>query len=1375
MRSVQIVLLCLLVLPAIPLAQQPKLKFKRITSEQGLSNSTVESIFQDSRGFIWFGTRDGLNRYDGYQIVIYRYDPKDTNSISDNYIRYIYEDRNHVMWVGTTNGLNRFNTAENNFVRYKHNPSDPKSISNNLVTCIYEDQNGSLWVSSFGGGINLFQPEQNGFTRFTHSPKRGSISDNRVNYIFEDSRGNFWVGTEKGLNLFNRQSGNFRPISISTPPGNEANNVIRVIKEDAKGNLLLGTEENGLIVFDPEANSFKQYRHEEKNAASLASNLVRSILVDRKGNVWIGSVNGCLDLLKQASDSFFHYQNEPGNIFSLSQRTVSSLFEDNQGNLWVGTHRGGVNLYMPNSEKFTLFRQNANESSLSYNDVKAFCEDRSGNIWIGTDGGGLNLFDPFQNTFKHYKYDPYNPKSIGSNEILGITEDSDGNLWVATWGGGLCLLNKHTGSFTRYVNDPSNKHSISSNYVQQIFEDRNRNLWIATYYGGLNLFNCQTKQFVRITDDSIHQTKLHGNNIVSLNEDNAGNLWVGTDDGGLNCYNAKTKSFSHYFNKGEKMPDLRVLFIDSKGRLWVGQAGLYSFNPKNDSFSIYTYKGGLSTEFIKGMVEDAYGNFWIATSNGITQFNPENFYIKKYNNADGLQGLEFETNACLEAKDGQIFFGGLNGFNSFYPDDIKTNTFIPPVYITDFQLFNKKIIAGEEASPLQLDITITKQIRLAYKQSTFSFGFAALNYTASENNQYAYKLENWDKDWIYARSERKASYTNLSPGTYTFRVKASNNDGVWNENGPSVEVIITPPFWATWWFRTLMILAIAGTVISYFQFRRRQELRKLEERKKEELHQVQLQFFTNISHEFRTPLSLILGPLEKLQKENNDSAFDHYYKVMYRNAKRLMNLINELMDFRKTESGALKLNVMPGNMQLFLDEMAEEFSELAIQKKIDFVVKVPEDTGEVWFDRQIVEKIAVNLISNSFKYTVDGGKITVEVFNSINDFKPGFENELVFKNDYLGKKYMYLCVSDNGIGISKESIQHLFERFYKISDTHLGSGIGLAFVKSLALLHKANIYVYSERNKGTEIIIGLPVSKEDYTARERWMKDKEAGVRLESVASYEFEHPLSVPQKELGEKPASIHTAHILIVDDNDELRTFLKESLSPKYYISEAEDGLSGIIKAKAECPDLIISDVMMPEMDGIEFCWHVKQNAQIGHIPFLMLTAKDAIESRIKGVGSGADYYFAKPVSLQLLEISIQNILNQKRKLKERYTRENYAEAKELVHSTKDKEFFEQLIAVIESQLSNPDMNIDYICAQMGMSRTKLYQKIRNITGESIGDFIRNIRLTKALQIMTEQDVPLAQVMYSVGIQTQSYFTKAFKKKFGKTPSQFLKELHK
>lgn len=826
MMLARIFLIFAILMPLLPLAQAPKLRFRHISIEQGLSNSTIEAIYQDKRGFMWIGTRDGLNRYDGYQMVVYRFNEKDTNSISDNYIRFIYEDRNQDLWIGTINGLNRFDPRLNRFIRYKHKPGDATSLSHNLVTCLLEDSRGNFWVSTYGGGLNLLDRKKNAFIHYHHQPgKAKSLSDDRVNYLYEDTRGNFWVATENGLNLFNREAGSFKDMGQFN--NSAGNNVIRIIKEDRPGNLLLATADNGLIVYNDKDKTFRQYRHQEKDGSTLAGNLVRSLLVDKKGDIWIGGVNSGLDLFEPKTDRFFHYTNEPDNIVSLSQRTVSALFEDNQGNLWVGTHRGGLNLYTPNVEKFTLYRQEPGANSVSYSDVKSFCEDSQGNLWIGTDGGGLNLFNRNNNTFQHFKYDPYNSRTLGSNEVLDITEDSEGNLWIATWGGGLNLFNRNTKQFTRFVHDPANANTLHSNYVQQVFEDHEKNLWIATYYGGLHLFNRRTQQFIRVIDNPKGSGRITGNNIVAINEDSQGNIWIGTDDGGLNCLHAGSKQVLHYFNNEEKLPDLRVIFIDSRGRLWIGQHGLYLFDPQRNRFYLYTDKGGLGNEFIKGITEDDMGNFWIATSNGLTRFHPDTYSFKKYNTADGLQGLEFEANAYLKTKDGQIFFGGVNGFNTFYPENIKTNTYVPPVYITDFQVFNKKIDAGEKGSPLDKDISETSRVKLTYKQSTFSFGFAALNYMAMENNQYAYKLEGWDKDWNYVGNERKASYTNLSPGTYTFRVKASNNDGVWNEQGSSILIIITPPFWDTLWFKTLVLLIAIGGILAFFHFRRKNGAAKI--------------------------------------------------------------------------------------------------------------------------------------------------------------------------------------------------------------------------------------------------------------------------------------------------------------------------------------------------------------------------------------------------------------------------------------------------------------------------------------------------------------------------------------------------------------------
>lgn len=1347
-------------------AQGPKLRFTHLSGEQGLSNSTVEAIYQDSRGFIWIGTRDGLNRYDGHEMVVYRNDAGESGSISDGYIRCIYEDRDHELWVGTVNGLNRLDRGKDRFTRWKHEDADTGSLSNNGITALLEDHQGRLWVAT-SGGLNLLDRSTGRFRHYRMGGGPGSLRDDRINCLLEDNSGQLWIGTQSGLDVFEPATGHFT--AIANPAiTNSSGNTIIAMREDRQGNLWLGTEDDGLYLYDPLRKSFTRYGHSDKDAVSLGNNMIKCMLTDSKGQIWAGSINGGLNLFHAASGSFSRYTYEPGNGTSLSQRTISALYEDRQGNLWVGTHRGGINIYSPGMDKFNLYRQESSANSLSYNDVKTFCEDRSGNIWVGTDGGGLDLFLRDERVFKHYRNDPFNDRSLGSNAVLDVFQDREGELWVSTWGGGLNRFNRGRGDFTRYQNNANDPHSISSNFVQKTFEDFSGNLWVATYYGGLNIFDRKKGVFTRLIDDPTGKTSLTGKNIVSLLEDKGGRIWIGTDDGGLNCWNESTRHFTHYFDSEEKMPDLRVLFQDSKGRLWVGEKGLYVFDAAKDSFRLFTNRAGLANEFIKGITEDGQGILWISTSNGLTRLDAESKNSKKYNTGDGLQDQEFEANAFLKTKDGEMYFGGINGFNSFYPGAIQPNSFVPPVYITGFQLSGRKVGPGEGtgtgASPLAQDISLSKEIRLSYRQSTFSFTFAALNYTTPENNQYAYLLEGLDTAWNYAGKESKAVYTNLGPGNYVFRVKASNNDGIWNEEGASIKIVITPPFWRTNWFISLLAALVVGGLYLLYKLRTRLKLRELEEKKREEMRQVQLQFFTNVSHEFRTPLSLILGPLEKMMKDQPSPALNRYFQGMHRNAQRMLSLINELMDFGKLESGALRLCVQSGSLNTFMGELAEEFRDWAVQKELDFHLE-GEAPAEAWFDRQVLEKIVLNLLQNSFKYTKAGGRITLQVLDSMDGFTPSYGGELVLKNSYRGRRYAYIRVADTGIGISATSIHHLFERYYRITESHLGSGVGLAFVKSLALLHKGDIYVYSQRLKGTEIIIGIPIGADDYVAEEKRVVTAEGGVRLENFPAARVEtRTLSLPPVET-----------ILLVEDHDELRQFLKESLSTHYQVVEAVDGRDGLAKAREIAPGMIISDVIMPEMNGFDLCRAVKQDIDTCHIPFLMLTARTAEAAQLEGLDAGADYYFAKPLNMDLLLLTIRNRFDQDRKLKERYSRDSQVEAMELVHSEKDREFMKRLLATIDSQLSNPDFDIEWLCQEMGMSRTKLYQKIKGISQQSIGDFIRTIRLKKAVQIMTHEDVTLTEVMMRIGIQTQSYFTKAFKKEFGKTPTQFMQEMRR
>lgn len=1363
-------------------AQLPRLTFKHLNLARGLSNSTVEVLFQDSRGFIWIGTRDGLNRYDGSEVVVFKNDVNDPNSISDNYITSIIEDHQHNLWIGTTNGLNCFDPKRVTFKRYKH--IGQGSLSHNYITSIAERTNGKLWIGTFGGGINVLDPSTEKCTYIIS--KANSLKSNFINRVFVDADNRVFVGTEVGVQkLENENLFWFSDLEIHKIVGKNAVS-IKVINQDRSGNLVLGTNEDGLLLYNDELNSFRLFQHSETAPQTLGSNLVRSIGIAKNGSVWVGCINGGLNLLDPISGKFYTYQNDPNDPESLSQRTVSAILADDQSNLWVGTHRGGVNVFMPNEGKFVHHKQEngANnsirkaigsdgasnlQSSLSYNDVKSFCEDENGNIWIGTDGGGLNLYNRKSGNYTHFKYNPTNKATLGSNEVLDIFEDKKGNLWLSTWGGGLNKYNGN-GTFTRFKTS-DNPESISSNYVQKTFEDSKGNLWVGTYFGGLNLYDSQKKTFKRFVTGS-GGSRIFGKNIVSIAEDRQGAIWVGTDDGGLNRIDSKTQFIRHYFNKEEKTPDLRVLFIDSKGRLWLGQKGLFRYDKTQDRFSLFPKDEALTNEFIKGIVEDEMGNLWISTSTGIRELNPESETVHTYHFLDDPKGQEFEANAALRTKDGEIYFGGINGYHTFYPKNMTAEIFEPKLYFTDFQLLNKKIKPSDEDSPLPVAISFLEELDLSYRQSTFTLGFASLNFSSFENRSFKYKLEDWDQDWVTAGPENKANYTNVEPGTYTFRLMTANNAGTWSPQTKALKITIHPPFYATWWFRILVLLLVSYGVFRLYIFRKDQAIQKLQEASKEEMHQMQLQFFTNISHEFRTPLSLILGPLEKLQQIDSNPSSKNYYKIIHRNATRLMSLINELMDFRKAESGMLKLNVMEGSIFAFLSELTEEFEEIAREKKIKFEFLSNTYQKEVWFDRQILEKIVINLLSNAFKYTKENGKITLEILDSLENYRPVFAHSLEINNEYQARNYTYIKVTDNGVGISSESIPLLFERYYRKSDAHLGSGIGLAFVKTLTLKHKGKINVYSERNQGTEIIISIPTAKKDYTEGELWVKNNAMTVSLDSIEPNYENHLQKNHLASLSKERSESSKPVILIVEDNLELSGFLKDNLAQTYQIMVAKDGQEGLELAKSTFPNLIISDIMMPVMNGIELCKRIKNDPETNHIPFIILTAKGGMHSKLEGVESGADYYFEKPLSVDLLELTLRNIFNQKSRLKEKLLKDNNTDIKEMVHDAKLKKFLDELIGIIESQLTDPAMNIDSICVEIGMSRTNLYNKIKSLTGQSIGDFIRTIRLRKAAQLLKNGELSITEVMYSVGIQTQSYFTKAFKAEFGKTPSQYVKE---
>ena len=825
-------------------AKEKKVRFERISLEHGLSQSGVQSICQDIRGFMWFGTEAGLNKYDGYSFTVFVPDLENPNSLSNNWIYCIYEDHSGVLWVGTDDGLNRFIRGKEEFIQYKSDPDNPNSISNNRVFAIFEDSSGVLWIGT-DGGLNRFDKEKESFIRYQlNTEDANSLSHNSVRCIYESPKesGVLWIGTlGGGLNkLLLAGSGDSqereRFVLYSNDPRNARslsdNNVLSIC-EDRSGVLWVGTERGGLNKFDRDKGEFFPYLNDPNDPSSLSDNWVNCIFEDHLGALWIGTNDGGLNRFNQETKTFANYRNDPNDPTSLSGNRVFSIYEDRSNVLWVGTYNAGLNKIKTWTEKFVHYRSRSNDPySLSHNQVRSFYKEESGVLWVGTDGGGLNKYDPEKEQFIHYRFNAYDPYSLSNDKIFSIIEDQSGIFWIGTFGGGLNRFDREAEKFYHYRHNPSEPNSLSDDRIRRVFEDHEGGLWIGTYGGGLNRFDPKTGRFIHYQHDPHNPNSLSHNRIMSIIQDRARVLWIGTFGGGLNKFDKEAGRFIHYRANPSDPNGLKNDYIisiheDQEGILWIGTngGGLARFDPEKESFVHFTESDGLASNVIYDILEDEAENLWLSTNDGIAKFNPHTGEVKNYDVSDGLQSEEFNGGAYYKSRDGELFFGGINGFNSFYPSRIKDNPIIPPIVITDFKIFNQSVKIGEEISGrsiLENAITETEEIKISYKENVISFKFAALNYVFPEKNKCAYKMQGFDKDWAYVSSEqRTASYTNLDPGEYTFRVKGSNNDGVWNEEGVSLKIVITPPFWQTWWFRGFVIGTTLLLLVSAYRIRTR--------------------------------------------------------------------------------------------------------------------------------------------------------------------------------------------------------------------------------------------------------------------------------------------------------------------------------------------------------------------------------------------------------------------------------------------------------------------------------------------------------------------------------------------------------------------------
>jgi len=1375
-------------------AQQNELSFESLTVNDGLSNSTIYCIYQDKKGFMWMGTSNGLNKFDGYDFTVYKHHANNLNSISDDFITSIDEDNEGNLWIGIWyGGLNLFNPETEKFTTYLINPDEVSNISNN-VWDVHIDKEENVWVGTLGGGLYLFDKASATFKQFAHKPSNPSgISNNFVTSIYEDKNHNLWIGTNGGgLNHFDKKKKIFRSYQHETDNANSlASNKINAIFEDSEKNLWIGTADQGISVLSPNRKLFTNYKA-ENNPNKLNKNKIRSFFQDENNIIWIGTDGGGINFYNPETKIFNSINHKHDNPKGINSNVIFCMYKSKDDIVWVGNFQGGINIFDKNTKKFKTYSYSDNKSGgLSYKTVMSVFEDSDGYIWIGTDGGGLNRYNPKTKKFKYHVNNPLQSKSISGNAIKSIFEDSYGNLWFGTYANGLNKFVKKKEVFIHYKHNPLDTISLSNNDVWDIVEDADKNLWVATLNGGLNLLDRKTMTFKRF-NTKYPNNRIIGGNIFSIVVDKQnGGLWIGSIVG-LSYLNIKNNMVKNYLNSRNNPSslssnDINVLYQDSQFNLWIGtkKGGLNLYNKNTDDFTVYTEKDGLISDEIAAVLEDNQHNIWISTNKGLSKFEPREKTFSNYTSADGLQSNEFMQGSACKRKNGELIFGGINGFHIFQPENIKNNSHIPEVYITRLLISNKEIKPGDKDSPLMKVISETKEISFSHLQNVISFEFTTLNYTNSDKNQYAYKLEGFDAknaDWNYVGNRRLITFTNLNPKTYTLTVKASNNDGVWNESGTSLIIHVLPPWWGTMWFKLFFILFLITITLFWFRLRLysiKKQKQKLEvlvlyrtkelarEKEKVELQnkkilkqseeiksiselvhkadQEKLQFFTNISHEIKTPLTLILGPLEKLLASRlpNIKVMEQLKRI-HRNALNLKRLINQILYFRKIESNSTPLKTSEYDILQLLKEITLAFHDIANQNDIKFVTTSQFRFLKGWIDREKFDKILSNLLSNAFKFT-EKGEVSIHVSTTTSEVeKPPFQ-------------YAKIQIRDTGVGISLDKIGRIFERFYQVENTSNspsgGTGIGLSIVKLLTELHYGTITVESNKGKGSCFTLLIPLGKEHLNSTEILPENRKSALT-------------SKKKRKLSGKNGH---SRLLIVEDNTELRLYLKDILRNQYDIVEAKNGKEGLILAKRHSPNLIITDIMMPEMDGLEMCNKLKTNIETSHIPIILLTAKSLHSDKIMGLKFGADDYISKPFDKTELETRVKNLIVTRERMKEKFSRKLVLKPSEITLTSADEKFLKKALEVVESHISDPDFDIQTFVSKMAVSRTVLHMKLKELTNQSATDFVRTIRLKRAAQLILQKKATISEISHMVGFTEVHYFNRCFKKQFNTTPSSF------
>ena len=1272
-----------------------------------------------------------------------------------------------------------------------HYISDPQQSYNDWINS--QPDYPDFW------GIQVIElpEEQRGVRKILNNIKTTTLKY-KASAIIEDSvSGNLYIGTTGRILVFNsKKQSLIDEIGIS-----EANSDVSDIHsfyQANDGTIWIG-HSMGLSRFNPKDNSIKLYQPTPSVFYTL-DNDIGKITEDNDGFIWSGTSSGPkgngLIGFNPKNEQFKIYKNIPGKPESLSSDVVRSVYQDHSGIMLVGTGWAGLNKWNKSKDKFKHFSYDSNGDRL--NSVWTVVEDDHGIIWLGTDNG-LYSFNRNSNEFWNYKYD----MKSNNNEVVYIYLDGSGIIWFATETRGLGKFDRKNDSFYFYTNNPSDSMSLSLNHITNILPDGKDVLWIGTWGGGLNRFDKKTGKFTRFMHDPDNPKSVSRDQITIMYNDRRGNLWIGTGGNSLNHFDRTNESFKSFQIEEDKTTTIDAVYEDHKNNFWVGtyQTGLYLFDRKNGK-PVYniSVKDGLSNDDIGSILEDDSGNLWIGTEYGLSKFDPETRKTRNYYISDVFEENSYIMAGACKTSTGEMLFGTLDGFIMFHPDSIKDDPVPPQVVISNVSLFNR---SGEK---LEIDgfISEMKELDLSYDENDLRFDYLGLHFADPSKNRYKYRLEGFDNDWVDAGTQRSATYTNLNAGEYVFKVTACNEDGVWNKEGASIKIIIPPPFWETWWAYSLYVLL--GLVLLYSI--RRYELNrtnlknqvkldavKLKER--EETDKMKSRFFANISHEFRTPLTLILGPIEKILSGLAEEETHKQANLVKRNANRLLVLINQLLDLSRLEAGKLELKASKSNVVSFIKGITMSFESVAERKDITLKVEAEKDEIELYFDKEKMMKIMTNLLSNAFKFTPEGGAITVSINSPTPRPSKGGDRTLLKVPSTGGdlgvgqirmNEFVSISVHDTGIGISEEELPKLFDRFYQVDSSQTreyeGTGLGLALTKELVELHHGTINVTSEVGIGTKFTIELPVGRRHLKDEEVLEEETESAVILNEVknlmennaadSSY-FDLPdrlagklsMTEADNEVGEDKNIV-----LVVEDNADVRDFIIDSLGNDFKIEEAANGEQGVRKAEQIIPDLIISDIMMPKMDGNELTRKIKNDERTSHIPVILLTAKSEQESRLEGLETGADDYLIKPFDSKELRIRIKNLIDTRRRLQEKYSRgDNIWKQDKKKLSNLDEQFMNRVMEVIEKHLNEEEFSIEIFDKEVGIGRVQNYRKLKALTGCSPSRYIRKVRLMKARQMIKEKRGNISDIAYSVGFSSPTYFTRCFKKEFGYLPKELEK----